>query len=767
MKKKSGEIVFLDGAMGTNLDKRGVCSTPISNLKDPGAVKDILKGFIEAGSNIIETNTFSATEARFKDYRKINRLGVRIARQAVEESGKKRVKIAGCVGPTGKMVKPVGSLDFEEAVGIFKSQIKILSDEKVDLLIIETMDDISEMRAALIAAKETAPSLNIIATMTFSEGNYTSTGTPPEVAAAVMDSLGASVLGVNCSFGPEGLIEVVKRMRRVTAKPIAVQANAGIPVLKDGKTIHPYGPREYAGLVKKLVKEGAGYIGGCCGTTQEHIRYLVKELKDLKPGSTPGDIPLMITSRSRWTEFGEFPVIIGERINLIAHPELKQGNSKIINEGLRQMNAGAQALDVNLGRDEEKTWEVVELISRKVDLPVVLDSQSSVQVEKVARRYPGVMLLNSISGEKKKLDKLLPLAKKYGFPFVGLCLDDKGVPKTVQGKLRVCRNIFKRARAIKINPDHIVVDPLTLAVSADIDSAKNTLKAVSEMKNNTILGVSNVSSGLPQRAVLNQIFSAMAVQSGCSALIVNPLDADLIYSIHASALLSARDKKAVNYLRYFSPQEAAFTFKNALSQSILEGDKEKAVKETRKLVNSSMSDLKIINKYIVPALDKVGENFSNRRVFLPQLIESAKVARIAMEMIQKKIVSRGEVVKSKGKILIATVKDDIHDIGKNLVTMMLKNHSYDVEDMGVDVDPEKIVIEAKKWGADIIALSSLMTTTINNMGAVMKSLKKRKVNIPVLIGGAAVTAKYAESIGAHYAKDAVEAVKAAGVLLEK
>lgn len=753
--------------MGTNLSQRGCNPTPVSNLKNSETVKQITKEYIKAGSDIVETNTFSATSLKFKQYKKINILGVEIARQAVLESGRKNVKIAGCVGPTGKMVEPIGELEFEQAVNVFKSQIKILSQQGVDMLIIETMDDISQMRAALIAAKETAPGLKVISTMTFSEKDRTSTGTPPEVACRVMECLGSSVIGVNCSYGPEGLLNVISRMKRVTDKPLIVQANAGIPYRQGSKTVYPLKPEEFAEKNKQLAKKGASYIGGCCGTDSSHIRAVIKKLKNIKPDAYKHkQRPLIISSRANWVEFGDFPVVVGERINFIANKRLTKSKTSVLNEGLKQKKAGADALDVNLGKQEEKSWEITDMLERKVGLPIVLDSQNAEQVEKVARKYPGIILLNSISGEKSKLESLLPIVKKYGIPFIGLCVDDKGVPKTIKRKIEISRKIIEKAEKQGIDKSNIIIDYVVFSISTDTDTASKTLKAVSKSKNYTILGISNVSAGFPQRALINETFSALAVSMGCSAVIVNPLDRDLMYMLYCSALLSGRDKNGEKYLEYFSPKQETFKFKQPLRQAILEGNTEKAVKEINKSLEKK-SAVQIINQDIVKALDKVGELYSKRYIFLPQLIESARASQESMALLQRKMQKSGEKSKTKEKIIIATVKGDIHDIGKNLVVLMLKNHSFEVKDMGVDVDSKKIVNEAKKLGARVICLSSLMTTTMDRMSEVVQMLKKEKLNIPVLIGGAAVTKKYAKSIDAEYAGDAVEAVNAVKKLVAK
>ncbi|MEA3506898.1 MAG: homocysteine S-methyltransferase family protein [Elusimicrobiota bacterium] len=759
--KKKNKITFIDGAMGTNLSAAGFSPSPKTNIDHPGEVKKIHLDFICAGADIIETNTFSATSLKYENFKEINREGVRLASEAVAESKRKSVKIAGSVGASGKMVKPLGELEFEEAVDIFKSQIEVLQKAGVDLLLIETMDDLSEFRAALIAAAETAGELPLIATMTFSQGERTSTGTPPEIAARVADTLGADIIGVNCSFGPAGLVEVVRRMRAVTKKPLAAQANAGMPQLAGGNTVFPETPEKYAQQAAELVKAGVSYIGGCCGTTKAHIVKLVETLKGISPAPGPQKVPLIISSRTEFRIFGEKPLLIGERINLVAHPGLKGSVDKMVREGLRQKKAGADALDVNTVTQKELTAEVAEAVNSRVGLPVVLDSQDEDTVRDVARRYPGILLLNSVSAEKEKSGLLLPVVKKYGMPYIGLCVSDEGVPRTVAEKLKVADHLIKEAAARGIDSGTIVIDPVVFAVSSDTSSAAETLKALQKIENHTVLGISNVSAGLPRRAVLNEIFSALAVGQGCSALIVNPLNADLVYGVYAASLLTGRDKNAEKYLNYFSAGSSdKFKFEEKLSQAIVEGDSAAALTRLEELLKET-APLDIINSAVVPALDRVGKEYDRKSIFLPQLIESAGAAEKVMEKIEKKLISGGGKMKSSGKILFATVKGDIHDIGKNLVALILKNHSFQIRDLGVDISSDEIVDTAIEWGADIVALSSLMTTTMEEMAEVVKLLKRKKAGIPVMVGGAAVRRDYAESIGAHYANDAIEAVKKA------
>lgn len=765
---RNKRIIFLDGATGTILMNRGLNPTPVSNIETPEIVKEIHKDYILSGADIIETNTFSVTPAKYKNYRKINVLGVELAKKAVKESGRKNVKIAGSLGATGLMVKPLGKLDFEDAVKNFKSQASVLNNGGVDLIIIETMDDILEMKAALIAVKETISEIPVIATMTFNEDGITSTGTSAEIAAAVMDTLGAEVIGVNCSFGPVQMVDVIKRMRQITKKPLIAQPNAGLPVLKNGMTIYPVGPEEYSKGIKRLVSAGAGYIGGCCGTTPAHIKLLIKKLGKINPKSLPDTDKLLITSRTDSVEISKNgpPVIIGERINFIAHKELIESNEKIIAEGIRQKKAGAQALDVNLGRFENKSLEVVELLEKKVTLPIVLDMQNHVYVEEIVRRYPGILLLNSISGEEKKLEELMPIAKKYGIPFIGLCLDEHGVPRNINDKLKIYRKIIRRAKGYKVNTNKIIADPLTFAAGSDHEAGAKTLKALSLISHNTLLGVSNVSMGLPMREVFNRSFSVMAVYAGCSAMIVNPCDIDLIDGIYASSLLAGREKFSGRVKKHFLPAEKEFSFKSILSQAILDGNTQAASAETTELLKKTEA-MKIVKENIVPALDKVGEHYKHKKIFLPQLIESAQTAQKVMEQIQSSLASTGKVIKNRGKIVIATVKGDIHDIGKNLVTLILRNHMFEVLDLGVDVSSQTIVNEANKFQADLIALSSLMTTTMGKMKEIQEIILKTGKKIPVVIGGAAVTKKFADSIGASYGRDAIEAVRVADEIVKR
>ncbi len=757
---KKQKITFLDGGMGTSLAKLGKDSSALSNLTNPDAVKKIHLEFIQSGADIIQTNTFSANPAIYrKDYKKLISEGVKLARKAVAESGCK-VTIAGSIGPTGKMVSPIGTLDFEEAVNIFKKAAGTFYDAGVDTFIIETFDDISEMRAALIGLGEAVPDARVFASMTFSSGDRTSTGTPAEAAAIAMDALGADVIGVNCSFGPEGLAGVVKKMRRYTKKPLMAQPNAGLPDVSKGTMVYPENPVDFASKCRQLVKAGASFIGGCCGTSPDHIASLKKIMKDICPSSPPESVPAAITSRTSFTVFGEFPVIIGERINFTARPELATSEAKVVAEGLKQKKAGALALDVNLGSNEERTLETVMAVERRVSLPVVLDSHNAAEIEKTVRRYPGVLLLNSISAEKEKMKALFPIVKKYGLPFIALCVSDKGVPSAISGKLKIAELLLKRAREEKIPEGKILVDPVVLAASSDTSSAYKTLRAIEKISANTVIGVSNVSGGMPQRALLNQALSTLAVYCGASALIADPMDADLVYIFHASALLSGRDTNALNYTGYFAPGSEKFSFDNLLSQAVFEGSREEASRLSR-MADRDTDPIEIIEKQIAPALDRVGKEYSEKRLFLPQLVESARSAEAAVEEIEKYMKAGGSERKKKGTIVIATVKGDIHDIGKNLVTLLLKNSSFNVVDMGVDVDSARIVDEAVKRGAHIIALSALMTTTMESMKEVKRILDSRKLKIPVLVGGAAVTEKFAAGIGAFYAKDAVKAVKAA------
>ncbi|MGM0568633.1 MAG: homocysteine S-methyltransferase family protein [Elusimicrobiota bacterium] len=760
------EIKFLDGGMGTSLSMRGKDSSPLSNIENPADVIDIHRGFIQAGSDIIETNTFTANPYNYKNYRRLIKEGVNLAQKAVGLSKRKDIRIASSIGPISELVAPLGKLEFEDAVDIFKKTSKAFFNSGLNLIILETMDDILQMRAALIGIREVNPHAEIFATMTFSDSGRTTTGTPAEAAAAAMDALGADVIGANCSFGPRGLYSTLKRMRKVTRKPLMVQPNAGLPQIKNGSQVYTQGPDVFAHRCDGFPSTGVSYIGGCCGTGAEHIAALKRKLKNASVSLPPKKIPLIISSRTSFTRLGDFPVIIGERINFSARPRLRESEEKVVAQGLKQKKARAAALDVNMGSHEEKTLDTVLALERRVGLPVVLDSQNAGEVEKAARRYPGVLLLNSVPGEKEKMDSLFPVVRKYGLPFIALCVRDKDVPRSAEDKLSAAKSLLKRASKEGIDTERALVDPLVLTLSSDPMSAFQTLKALEELKLKSVLGVSNVSSSLPQRALLNQVFSSLAVYCGVSALIADPLDSDLVYSLYASALLSGRDRGASEYLKFFSPASEELSFSHPLSRAIFEGSPKAAADYALQAMQKT-PPLEVVETLIAPALDIVGQQYSQKKIFLPQLIQAARSCEKAMEEVEKKLKSFGGKRKIKGRIVIATVKDDIHDIGKNLVTLLLKNSSFEVIDLGVDVSSERIVSEAIKREADIIALSALMTNTMRRMEEVRELLDKKNTDIAVLAGGAAVTGSYAKSIGASYASDAVKAVKEAERIVSK
>ncbi len=578
------------------------------------------------------------------------------------------------------------------------------------------------------------------------------------------------MVGVNCSFGPDKLKETVQRMRKVTKKPLIAQANAGLPKYKNGRTVYSMNPKAYTRQVKNLIKAGATYIGGCCGTAPKFIKEMIVEFKDLDLDfimPAPEKIAPVITSRTSWAEFKNFPVVIGERINLTAHPELKKSDEKIIKEGLKQKKAGATALDINMADREKNLPSISDKLSRRVGLPLVFDCQNPDILKKTVRSYPGVPLLNSISGEEEKMKRLFPVVKKYGIPFVGLCIDEDGVPDKMEKKVSIARKIMTRCSEENIPVENTVIDPVVFALSSKPGSAKNTIKALKKIKFPTILGISNISSGLPQQALINQVFAAISVYSGVSGVIVNPLDKDLIYNMYAAAAIKGKkDTKNINrFIEYFSPETDSFELQDELSQSIVEGNTVNSAEIAAKRLEH-VKGLKIINDSVIPALKKIGENYDQKLIFLPQLIESARAARKTMDVINRKIKSRGGSVSCKGKILIATVEGDIHDIGKNLVSLILKNHTFEVKDMGVDIPAYRIVKEAKSWGADIIALSSLMTTTMSCMEEVVEKLNQENLDVPVIIGGAAVRKSYARKIGAYYGKNALAAVKLARNLVK-
>jgi 5-methyltetrahydrofolate--homocysteine methyltransferase len=787
LKTLNKKFILFDGATGTMLQglglKPGGCPDEL-NLTDPGLIKKVHRAYMEAGSDVVTTITFGSTRPKLREYNlegRLKEINVAAAKNAREAAGGKGF-VAGDVGPTGRFVEPVGDMTFDEAVEIFDEQTRALKQGGVDLILIETMMDIKELKAAVIAAKGTG--LPVVATMSFDETMRTVLGTSPEVFATVADSLGADCIGANCSLGIEGIYKAVKAMRKVTALPLIAQANAGIPVLKGEETVFPAKPEDMVPFVTRLVSVGVRVLGGCCGTTPEHIKAMGAELRSLTPDmdrAGPGFTAL--ASRTSVTAFGgnKTPIIIGERINPTARKalskEIKEGKTAIIrNEARAQAEAGAHALDINVGVpgiDEPAAMRrAVFSVNENCPLPVVLDSANPEAIEAGLKAVDGKPLINSVSGEEKKLKTVLPLAKRYGAAVLALTLDDSGIPATAEGRLKVADKILKRALKLGIKKEDIVVDCLAMAVSAAPESALETLRAIRLVKEtlgvSTILGVSNISFGLPSRVTINTQFLSMAMAAGLDSAIVNPTNDTIMDAYHASLVLVNRDKRAEGYIKRARkepiketkeiPEKKPKGIKQRLAQAVVEGDEDNIVSLVEEAMGEGLDPIRISDEGLIPGLDEVGRLFACNRYFLPQVILSAETMKKGFARLKKEM--KGRKGPRLGKILLATVEGDIHDIGKNIVSTLLENHGFEVIDLGKNVPTEKIVEEAKKQKVDIVGLSALMTTTVVEMVNVVKKLKAGGVKARTVVGGAVVTPEFAERIGAdEYAGEATEAVE--------
>lgn len=793
LRKLEDAVLLFDGAMGSMLQRNlagpGICLEEL-NLVHPGMVREVHRAYVDAGVDVIETNTLGANRIKLGEQglghrvKEINRQAVKIAREAALG----RCLVALSVGSTGKFVEPIGPLTFHEAVDVFSQQIKAAASEGIDLVVIETISDLKEMRAAVIAAKE-AVSVPIMATMTFQQDGRTILGTTPEAAAACLESLGVSIIGANCGTGPQAMLPVLQELRRSTRARVAVQPNAGMPVLEGGLTVFPATPEEMAGFYVKFLKEGANAIGGCCGTTPQHIGAMVKAVAGLKPAAiTPVDECTTVSSRSRVVRLGDGfpPVKIGERINPTGRKklsgELARGSlDTVLKEAREQAEAGADLLDINVGapgaNEVDLMARAVLAVQRQVSLPLVVDSANPEVIEAGLRAADGKVLINSVNGEKEKMEEILPLAVKYGAAVIGLTVDQWGIPKRAQERLKVAQRILSAALRAGLPKENLVIDCLTLTVSAEQEMALETLRAIELIKRElglpVILGISNISFGLPNRSLLNSAFLAMAMGSGLDGAIINPGEARIMDTFHASSVLADRDKKALRYIELYGKslhEEPAETGaeqtipRHKLFKAVVEGHTEDILFLVEEAFQEGMDPLEMSNDVLIPALEKVGQRFESRDFFLPQVMLSAEAAKIAFDRIKAEL--KGKETVSRGKIALATVRGDIHDIGKNIVAMLLENYGYEIVDLGINVSPEEIAMTAVNNSVDGIGLSALMTTTMIEMGKTVRFLRERGLTCPIMVGGAAVTPGFAVEIGADaYGKDAVEAVNIAKRLI--
>lgn len=780
--------LLFDGATGTMLQRLGLkpggCPDELC-LKDPEMVKKVHRAYVEAGSDIVTTNTFGANRIKLREYSldgRLKEINVAAAQCARQASGSGFV--AGGLGPTGRFIEPVGDMDFDEAVGVFSEQASALKEGGADLIIIETMMDIREMKAAIIGAK--ASGLPVAATMTFDETMRTVLGTPPESFAIMAEGLGADVIGANCSLGIEGIYKAILAMGRVASTPFIAQPNAGIPVLKGTETVFPASPDEMAAFVPKLVGAGVRVLGGCCGTTPEHIKKMGSAFKGLKPVSCKEGAFTALSSRTSFTVFGGgLPaIVVGERINPTGRKalaqEIKEGKTAGIRaEARKQADAGAHALDVNVGVpgiDEPPSMKrAVFAVNENTALPVVIDSSDIAALEAGLKAADGKPLINSVSGEEKKLDSVLPLAKKYGAAVLGLALDDSGIPDTAEGRLKVAEKILSRALKAGIRKEDVLIDCLAMTVSAAPESALQTIKAIRLVKEklglSTILGVSNISFGLPAREVINANFLTMALAAGLDAAIINPENRAMMDAYHASLVLMNRDIRAERYIKRHQLSEAAKkpveqaeakaevkSIGDRIKKAVIEGDEENIIGLVEQGLKEGLDPITISNSGLVPGLEEVGRLFASNRYYLPQVMLSAETMKKAFARLKKEM--KGKTGPGLGKVLLATVEGDIHDIGKNIVATLLENHGFEVIDLGKNVPADRIIEEAERNRVDIVGLSALMTTTVLEMDKVIKRLRERGIKAMTIVGGAVVTKEFSENIGAdEYGGDALSAIE--------
>lgn len=789
-------ILFFDGGMGSLLQERGLEPGELPehwNTDNPQPVIDIHRAYAEAGADIILANTFGANRFKFDNLDEIIGAGIANARKGIELSGSSAY-VALDIGPTGKLLKPMGTLDFEEAVSVFAEIVKAGVKAGADLILIETMSDTYELKAAVLAAKENSD-LPVIATVIFGENQKMLTGASPEAVVAMLEGLRVDALGMNCGLGPKQMKPVFARLAEYASVPLVINPNAGLPRTENGKTVYDVGPEEFADDMEELIGMGAWFAGGCCGTTPEHIRALTERCSAIKPVPLTEKKHTLVTSYSRAVELGCAPVIIGERINPTGKSKFKQAlrdrnMEYILEEGVKQSDSGAHILDVNVGLPEidepAMMRRTVYELQSILPLPLQIDTTDAAAMEQAMRIYNGKPMINSVNGKQSVMREIFPLVQKYGGVVVGLALDENGIPDTAEGRLAIARKIYDTAAEYGIKPKDIVIDALTMTMSTDSNSANVTLETVRRIKKHggrTVLGVSNISFGLPQRELINSAFFTMAMQAGLSAGIINPNSAAMRQAYDTFCVLGGFDSQCMSYIeRYAVSPAAPKTITAALPSSasanatpasaglsltdcIVKGLKEQAYKATEAVLETK-EPMEIINGELVPALDIVGKGFEKGTLFLPQLLMSAEAAKAGFEAIKAYVSRKGTSQEKKATVVIATVKGDIHDIGKNIVKVLLENYGYDVIDLGKDVPPETVVNTVTQTHAPLVGLSALMTTTVVNMEETIKQLRISCPWCKIMVGGAVLTQEYADMIGADfYGRDAMQSVYYAEELL--
>lgn len=785
------KILIFDGAMGTTLQKKGLKLGEIPeflNFTEEEKIIEIHKEFIKYGADIITTNTFSANERKLKgkeySVEEVIKKAIDLAKIA---RGDKDILIAQDIGPIGELLEPLGTLEFEEAVEIFKRQVRVGESEGVDILLFETFTDLYEMKAAIIAAKEVS-NLPIFATMTFEEDGRTFTGCSPESMAITLEGLNVDALGVNCSLGPKELYNIVKKVCDNTNLPVLLQPNAGLPKIVNGEAFYEITPKEFKEEMIKFIDLGVSVVGGCCGTTEKFIKEL-SELKTLKKVEREYKEIYAVTSPSKVVYIDEVRVV-GERINptgkkLFKEALIKKDIDYIINQALEQIEGGAEILDVNVGLPEIDEKSVMKTVIKELqgvlDIPLQIDSNKKEVLEEGLRYYNGKPIVNSVTGEDRVLDNILPLVKKYGASVVGLTLDSNGIPESFEERFKIAKKIVNKAKEYGIKREDVYIDCLTLTVSAQQKEVMETLKALrvvkEKLKVKTLLGVSNISFGLPNRDLINETFLSLALGAGLDLPIMNPNKEGMIGVIKSFKVLNNNDIKGEEFIKSYGNKKIERITLNKDQKSSMENNKEQKtdtledlilkglkgrVKELTLNLLKEKSEIDIVNEYLIPTLDKVGEKYEKGEIFLPQLIGAAETVKVSFDIIKERLIKTNKKGTEKGKIVLATVKGDIHDIGKNIVKVILENYGYEIIDLGKDVKIERVLEEAINNDVKLVGLSALMTTTIKSMEETIKALKDNNFKGKIMVGGAVLTKEYAKNIGADfYSKDAKESVEIA------
>ena len=774
--KLGKEILIFDGAMGTVLQKNGLQAGELPELwcfSHEELILNTHKSYLDAGADVITTNTFGANSLKLKDSGyttgQVVSQAVSVAKKAVSQSGREAF-VALDMGPTGKLLEPYGELPFEKAYELYAEQVK--AGDEADLILIETMGDLYEIKAAVLAAKENS-SLPVLVSMIFNEDGRLLTGADIKTAVFTLEALGADAIGLNCGLGPAQMKGFAKTMLKYSSLPVFVNPNAGLPEVVDGVTCYNVSAEEFSDETEKIALLGAAGVGGCCGTTPEHIRQTACKCKQIKYKPVKEKHFTAVTSYSKTVLLGEKPVIIGERINPTGKKLLKQALKDgdldfVAAEAVKQTDKSSDILDVNVGLpgiDEPKLLTLaVKKVQSVVDVPLQIDSSDITALEAALRVYNGKPIINSVNGKQESMQSVFPLVKKYGGVVVCLTLDENGIPETAEGRIKIAEKIINTAAQYGISKDDLIVDTLTLTVSTGAENAKVTLDSLDYVRHtlgvNTVLGVSNVSFGLPLRESINTAFFTMALQRGLSAGIINPLSDSMMNAYYSFCALSGYDENFESYIANTTQSQSVTNEGDVtLKSAIIKGMESKAAECAKKLLETA-EPLDIINSEIIPALDEVGQGFEKGTVFLPGLLMSADCAKAAFDVIKLKIKDSGVRQQSKGRIVIATVKGDIHDIGKNIVKVLLENYGFDVIDLGKDVPPERILEAVKENDIKLVGLSALMTTTVVHMEETIRLLNRECPEVKTMVGGAVLTKDYAENIGADfYSKDAMGTVR--------